>query len=77
MPGHEWMGEAEKKQLQDVLDTGILFRYELERTQRHLQGQGIRGQVRTVPRDRFMPMPLHQGLQRFELHSHSWSGARR
>jgi 8-amino-3,8-dideoxy-alpha-D-manno-octulosonate transaminase len=28
MPGYEWMGEAEKEQVNDVLDTGILFRYE-------------------------------------------------
>jgi len=28
MPGHEWMGEAEKEQINEVLDTGILFRYE-------------------------------------------------
>lgn len=30
MPGYEWMGEAEKEQVQDVLDTGILFRYEFK-----------------------------------------------
>ncbi len=28
MPGYEWLGEAEKEQVNDVLDTGILFRYE-------------------------------------------------
>ena len=28
MPGHEWIGEAEKEQINEVLDTGILFRYE-------------------------------------------------
>lgn len=28
MPGYEWMGEAEKEQINEVLDTGILFRYE-------------------------------------------------
>ncbi len=28
MAGYEWMGEAEKEQINEVLDTGILFRYE-------------------------------------------------
>ncbi|MEW6347950.1 MAG: DegT/DnrJ/EryC1/StrS family aminotransferase [Thermodesulfobacteriota bacterium] len=28
MPGYEWMGETEKEQVNEVLDTGILFRYE-------------------------------------------------
>jgi 8-amino-3,8-dideoxy-alpha-D-manno-octulosonate transaminase len=30
MPGNEWMGEAEKEQINEVLDTGILFRYEFD-----------------------------------------------
>jgi 8-amino-3,8-dideoxy-alpha-D-manno-octulosonate transaminase len=30
MPGYEWLGEAEKEQVNDVLDTGILFRYEFK-----------------------------------------------
>jgi len=30
MPGYEWIGEAEKKQIDQVMDTGILFRYEFE-----------------------------------------------
>jgi 8-amino-3,8-dideoxy-alpha-D-manno-octulosonate transaminase len=30
MPGYEWMGESEKEQINDVLDTGILFRYEFK-----------------------------------------------
>jgi 8-amino-3,8-dideoxy-alpha-D-manno-octulosonate transaminase len=30
MPGFEWMGETEKEQVNEVLDTGILFRYEFE-----------------------------------------------
>jgi 8-amino-3,8-dideoxy-alpha-D-manno-octulosonate transaminase len=30
MPGYEWMGEAEKEQIIEVLDTGILFRYEFQ-----------------------------------------------
>lgn len=28
MPGYEWIGETEKEQVNEVLDTGILFRYE-------------------------------------------------
>jgi len=28
MPGYEWIGEIEKEQINEVLDTGILFRYE-------------------------------------------------
>lgn len=28
MPGFEVFGEEEKKEIQDVLDTGVLFRYE-------------------------------------------------
>ena len=27
MPGFEWFGEEERRQVQDVLDTGVLFRY--------------------------------------------------
>ncbi len=30
MPGYEWLGEAEKEQVNEVLDTGILFRYEFK-----------------------------------------------
>ncbi len=30
MPGYEWMGETEKEQINEVLDTGILFRYEFK-----------------------------------------------
>ncbi|HTY24454.1 MAG TPA: DegT/DnrJ/EryC1/StrS family aminotransferase [Desulfomonilaceae bacterium] len=30
MPGYEWMGQAEKEQADEVLDTGILFRYEFK-----------------------------------------------
>ncbi len=30
MPGYEWMGETEKDQIQEVLETGILFRYEFK-----------------------------------------------
>ncbi len=31
MPGYEWIGEMEKEQVNEVLDTGILFRYEFDR----------------------------------------------
>ena len=27
MPGFEWFGDEERKEVQDVLDTGVLFRY--------------------------------------------------
>lgn len=30
MPGYEWLGETEKDQVNEVLDTGILFRYEFD-----------------------------------------------
>jgi 8-amino-3,8-dideoxy-alpha-D-manno-octulosonate transaminase len=30
MPGYEWIGEIEKEQVNEVLDTGILFRYEFD-----------------------------------------------
>lgn len=30
MPGYEWLGETEKEQVNEVLDTGILFRYEFD-----------------------------------------------
>jgi 8-amino-3,8-dideoxy-alpha-D-manno-octulosonate transaminase len=30
MPGFEWIGDAEKEQINDVLGTGILFRYEFD-----------------------------------------------
>ncbi|HQW12254.1 MAG TPA: DegT/DnrJ/EryC1/StrS family aminotransferase [Saprospiraceae bacterium] len=30
MPGYEWFGEAERKEINDVLDTGILMRYGFE-----------------------------------------------
>ncbi|MDQ7785318.1 MAG: DegT/DnrJ/EryC1/StrS family aminotransferase [Desulfomonilaceae bacterium] len=30
MPGYEWIGETEKDQVNEVLETGILFRYEFE-----------------------------------------------
>ncbi len=30
MPGYEWIGEAEKEQINEVMETGILFRYEFE-----------------------------------------------
>jgi 8-amino-3,8-dideoxy-alpha-D-manno-octulosonate transaminase len=30
MPGYEWIGEIEKEQINEVLDTGILFRYEFK-----------------------------------------------
>jgi 8-amino-3,8-dideoxy-alpha-D-manno-octulosonate transaminase len=30
MPGYEWIGETEKDQVNEVLDTGILFRYEFD-----------------------------------------------
>ncbi|HMK33977.1 MAG TPA: DegT/DnrJ/EryC1/StrS family aminotransferase [Desulfomonilaceae bacterium] len=30
MPGYEWIGETEKDQINEVLDTGILFRYEFK-----------------------------------------------
>jgi 8-amino-3,8-dideoxy-alpha-D-manno-octulosonate transaminase len=30
MPGYEWVGEAEKEQVNEVMDTGILFRYEFK-----------------------------------------------
>lgn len=30
MPGYEWIGETEKEQINEVLDTGILFRYEFK-----------------------------------------------
>jgi 8-amino-3,8-dideoxy-alpha-D-manno-octulosonate transaminase len=28
MPGYEWMGDEERRQVNEVLDTGVLFRYE-------------------------------------------------
>lgn len=31
MPGYEWMGETEKEQIHEVLETGILFRYEFDK----------------------------------------------
>lgn len=31
MPGYEWLGETEKEQVNEVLDTGILFRYEFDK----------------------------------------------
>ena len=31
MPGYEWIGEAEKEQVNEVLDSGILFRYEFDK----------------------------------------------
>lgn len=30
MPGYEWIGETEKEQVNEALDTGILFRYEFD-----------------------------------------------
>ncbi len=30
MPGYEWIGETEKEQINETLDTGILFRYEFK-----------------------------------------------
>ncbi|MBM3301948.1 MAG: DegT/DnrJ/EryC1/StrS family aminotransferase, partial [Deltaproteobacteria bacterium] len=30
MPGYEWIGETEKDQVNEVLETGILFRYEFD-----------------------------------------------
>jgi len=30
MPGFEWFGEEERKEVQDVLNTGILMRYNFE-----------------------------------------------
>jgi 8-amino-3,8-dideoxy-alpha-D-manno-octulosonate transaminase len=30
MPGYEWIGETEKEQINEVLETGILFRYEFK-----------------------------------------------
>jgi len=30
MPGAEWFGEEERREVQDVLETGVLFRYNLE-----------------------------------------------
>ncbi|MFH0824079.1 MAG: DegT/DnrJ/EryC1/StrS family aminotransferase [Pseudomonadota bacterium] len=30
MPGYEWLGETEKEQVNEVLETGILFRYEFD-----------------------------------------------
>jgi 8-amino-3,8-dideoxy-alpha-D-manno-octulosonate transaminase len=30
MPGYEWLGETEKEQVNEVFDTGILFRYEFD-----------------------------------------------
>ena len=30
MPGYEWFGEEEKREIQEVLDTGVLFRYEFK-----------------------------------------------
>lgn len=30
MPGYEWLGEAEKEQVMEVMDSGILFRYEFD-----------------------------------------------
>jgi len=34
MPGFEVFGEEEKRQIQDVLDTGVLFRYEFAEQRR-------------------------------------------
>ncbi|MEW6531448.1 MAG: DegT/DnrJ/EryC1/StrS family aminotransferase [Thermodesulfobacteriota bacterium] len=34
MPGYEWMGELEKEQINEVLETGILFRYEFDAERR-------------------------------------------
>lgn len=31
MPGYEWIGETEKEQINEVLETGILFRYEFDK----------------------------------------------
>ncbi len=28
MPGYEWFGKEEQEQIQEVMDTGVLFRYE-------------------------------------------------
>jgi 8-amino-3,8-dideoxy-alpha-D-manno-octulosonate transaminase len=30
MPGYEWMGESEKEQVMEVMESGILFRYEFD-----------------------------------------------
>ncbi len=32
MPGFEWFGDEERKEVQDVLDTGVLFRYGFDQT---------------------------------------------
>lgn len=34
MPGYEWIGETEKEQVNEVLDTGILFRYEFPKARK-------------------------------------------
>lgn len=34
MPGFEWFGSEEQKEVQDVLDTGVLFRYGFDQTRK-------------------------------------------
>lgn len=34
MPGFEWFGDAERREVQDVLDTGVLFRYGFDEARR-------------------------------------------
>ncbi|MBI5590512.1 MAG: DegT/DnrJ/EryC1/StrS family aminotransferase [Deltaproteobacteria bacterium] len=34
MPGFEWFGDEERKEVQDVLDTGVLFRYGFDQARR-------------------------------------------
>lgn len=36
MPGYEWMGELEKEQVNEVMETGILFRYEFDNERKGL-----------------------------------------
>ncbi len=31
MPGHEWIGDQEKEQVAEVMETGVLFRYEFDK----------------------------------------------
>jgi 8-amino-3,8-dideoxy-alpha-D-manno-octulosonate transaminase len=51
MPGTELFGEEEKKEVMDVLNTGVLFRYNHDAaTQGPLEGQGLRSRDRQVHR---------------------------
>ena len=42
MPGFEIFGEEEKKEILDVLDTGVLFRYEFAEQRKLYRNQYLR-----------------------------------